>query len=104
MVKNQMIHQDCGTDNLQQLTSNPGPLLPKPFLRFQISWEDLIIIPFIMVMLRFIFQSFQLNLTLNLLQIQTPLQSNQLVMMKWTIYWSSSTQNMMMMKWMLTYV
>ena len=29
MVKNQMNHQDSGTANLQKLTSNPGPLLPK---------------------------------------------------------------------------
>ena len=34
-VKNQKNHQENGTANLRQLTSNPGPLLPEPTLRFQ---------------------------------------------------------------------
>ena len=56
----------------------------------------------IMVMLRFTLQSFQLNLTMNMFHIQTPLQPNQLMMMKWTIFWNYSTHNMMMILWMLT--
>ena len=43
MVKNQMNHQESVPDNLQQRTSNPGPLLPKLGLWFQISLVDLII-------------------------------------------------------------
>ena len=58
--------------------------------------------PLILVMLRFTLQSFQLNLSLNLFQIQTPLQSNQLMTMKWTISWDSFTKNMMRIFWMLT--
>ena len=73
-----------------------------PHLWFQISWGELIIIPFIMVMLRFNLQSFYLNLTLNLFHIRTPLQSNQSIMMKWTSSWNYSTQRMMMIFWMLT--
>ena len=55
---NLLIQQDNVTANLQYLTSNPGPLLPKPDLWFQISWGDLFLIPFIMVMLRFTLQIF----------------------------------------------
>ena len=44
---------------------------------------------------------FQLNLSLNLFQIQTTLRLNQLMMMKWTISWNSSTQKMMKTFWML---
>ena len=43
----------------------------------------------------------QLNLTLNLFQIQTPLRSNQFMIIKCTISWNSSTRNMMMILWML---
>ena len=32
MVKNQLTHQEIGTSNLQQITSNLGTLLPKPVL------------------------------------------------------------------------
>ena len=102
MVMNQLIHQKSGTENFQNITSNPGPLLLKPFLWVQLSWGDLIIIPLIMIMLILILQSFQLNLTLNLLHIHTPFQSNKWMMMKWTISWNSSTQNMMMIFCMLT--
>ena len=91
MMKNQMIHQESGTANLQHLTSNPGPLLPKPVLWFQISQEDLIIMPLIMVTLRFTLHSSQLNITLNLFHIQTPPQSNKLMMIKCTISWNYST-------------
>ena len=76
MVNNQLIHKESGTANLQQLTSNPGPLLPKPSLWFQISLGDLIIITFVLVMLSFTLQSSQFNLTLNQFQIHTPPQSN----------------------------
>ena len=85
MVKKQMNHQWSGSDNLQQLTSNPGTLLPTPSLWFQISWEDLIIIQLIMVMLKFTHQIFQLNITLNQSQIPTPLRLIQMVMIKWII-------------------
>ena len=102
MVKNQMNHQESGTANLQKLTSNPGPLLPTPALWFQLSWGDLIIMPWIMVMLRFILKIFQFNLTLNMFKIHTPLRLNQSTMMKWTISWNSSTQNIMHILWMLT--
>ena len=76
-----LIQQESVTANLQQLASNPGPLLPKPVLWFHLSWGDLIILSLIMVMLRFVIHIFQLNLTLNLFQIQTPLQSIQWVLM-----------------------
>ena len=76
-----MNHQEIGIDNLQQITSNPEPILPTPPLWFQLSLGDLIIIPLIMVMLRFTLQSFQLNLTMNQFQIQTPLLLNQFMMM-----------------------
>ena len=45
---------------------------------------------------------FLLNITLNMFQIQTPLRSNQLMMMKWKVSWDYFTQNMMMIFWMLT--
>ena len=54
-----------------------------------------------MVILRFTLQSVQLNLTLNQIQIQTPLWLNQLMMMKCTIYHNSSIQNTMKTFWML---
>ena len=96
-----MSHQESGTANLQNLNSNPVPLLPKPFLSFKLSWGDLIIMSLIMVMLRFTLHIFQFNLTLNIFHIQTPLQSNQLMMMKWNISCNYSTENMMMIFWML---
>ena len=55
-----------------------------------------------MMMLKFILQIFQLNLSLNQFQIQTPLQLNQLMMMKWIIYCNSYIQNMMNVFCMLT--
>ena len=55
-------------------------------------------------MLRFTLKSFYLNLTINLLQIHTPLQSNQLIIMKWTISWNYYTQNMMIIFWILTFI
>ena len=97
-----MSHQESGTANLQNLNSNTGPLLPKPILSFKISWGDLIILPLIMVILRFNLQSFQLNITLNMFQIHTPLLLNQSMMTKWTISWNFPTRNMMMIFWMLT--
>ena len=102
MVKNQMNHQESVTDNIQQLTSNPGHLLPKPVLWFQLSWGGLIIMIFIIVILSFTLHSFHLNQTLNLFQIQTPLQSNKSMMMKWTISCNYSTHNMMKIFWILT--
>ena len=102
MVKTQIIHQYIVKANFQCLTSNPVPILPKPVLWFQIPWGDLIIIPLIMSMLRSNLYSFQLNLTLNLFQIHTPLLSNQFMMMKCTIFYNSSTQNMMIILWVLT--
>ena len=53
------------------------------------------------MVLRFILQSYHWNLTLYLFHIQTPLQSNQLMTMKWTIYWNYSTKNIMVIFWML---
>ena len=99
-----MSHQESGTANLQNLNSNPVPLLPKPFLSFKLSWGDLIIMSLIMVMLRFTLHIFQFNLTLNIFHIQTPLQSNQLMMMKWNISCNSSTHSMMMIFLMLTFI
>ena len=46
-----------------------------------------------MVMLKFTLKIFQLNLTLNQFQIQTPLLLNQLMMIKWIISWNYSIQN-----------
>ena len=94
--------QDSGISNHHNLTSNPGTIPPTPDLWFHIPWVSLIIMPLIMVMLRFTLQRFQLNLTLNLFQIHTPLQLNKLMTMKWTISWNYSTQNMMKIFWMLT--
>ena len=54
-----------------------------------------------MVMLRFILQSLQLNPTLNLFHMQTPIQLNKLMMMKWTISRNFYPKNMMMIFWML---
>ena len=102
MVTNQLIHQESGRSNLQQITSKPRPILPKSILWFQLSWGYLSIIPLIMVMLRFTLQSFHLNLTLYMLHIQTPIRSNKLTMMKWNISWNSSTKKTMMIFWMLT--
>ena len=102
MVMKQKNHQYNGTVNLRRITSNPGPLLPEPTLWFQLSWVDLIIMPLIIVMLSFTLHIFQMILTLNQFHIHTPLQLNQLMMMKWIISWNSSTQNMMMIFYMLT--
>ena len=74
---NQLIHQESVTANLQRITSNSVPLLPKPVLWFQISWGCLISIPLIMVMLRFTLHILKLNITLNLFQIQTRIISDQ---------------------------
>ena len=57
-----------------------------------------------MVMLKFTLTIFQLNLTLNKFQIQTPLQLNQMMMMKWIISWNSSIKNTIEILWMLTYI
>ena len=54
-------------------------------------------------MLRFTLNIFQLNLTMNMFHIHTPLQSNQSMIMKWTISWNSSIQNIMMIFWMLSF-
>ena len=101
MVNNQMNRQESVTSNLHQLTSKPQQFLPTPDLQFQISWGDFITMSFILVMLIFTLQSFQLNQTLNLVHIQTLLQLNQLMMMKWNIYWNYSTLNMIMIFCML---
>ena len=85
MVKKQMNRQESETANLQQITSNTVPLFLSPVLWFQISWVYLIIMSLIMVVLRFTLQIFELNLTLNNFQIQTPLFLYQLMHMKWTI-------------------
>ena len=102
MQMNQRIHQESVTANLRQITSNPGPLLPKPVLGFQLSRVDLIINKLIMVMLRFTLQIFQFNLTLNILHNPTPIQSNHLMMMKCTISYNYFTHNMMVIFWILT--
>ena len=99
---NQLSHQESVTANLQQLTSNPVPLLLKPVLWFQLSWVYLIIMTLVMLVFRFTLQSSYLNLTLDIFQIQTPLRSNQFMMMKWTISWNFSTHNMMNIFWVLT--
>ena len=101
VVKEKMNYHDSRTANLQTITSNPVSLLSKLDMRFQLSWGDLIIMSLIMIMLRFTLHSFQLNLTLNLFQIQTPLRSNQLRIKKCTISCNSSIHNMMMIFWML---
>ena len=93
MVINKKNHQDNGTDNLRNLTSNPRPLLPKPTLLFKLSRGNLIIMPQIMVMLKSPLQSFQLSLTLNQLQIQTPLRLNELMKIKLIISWNYFIQN-----------
>ena len=102
MVMNQMNHQYNGTSNLRQFTSNPGPILPKPTLWFQLSWVGLIIMPLIMVMLRFTLKSFQLSLNRNQFQIHTPLRLNKLMTMKCIISWNYFIQNTMKIFWMLT--
>ena len=102
MVKNQLTHQESGIAKLQKLTSNTSHILPKTVLWFKLSWVDLIIMEFIMVMLKFTLHSYHLNIYLNLLHIQTPTQFNQLMMMECTISCSSSTNNMMIIFWMLT--
>ena len=74
--------EESGTANFQQITSNPGHLLPTQDLWSQISCVYLIIMTLIMVMLRFTLHIFQLNLTLDLFQIHTQLQLNKLMMIK----------------------
>ena len=59
--------------------------------------------PLITVMLKFTLQSFQLNLTLNQLQIKTPLRLDQSVTVKWIIFWNYSIQNTMNVLWTSTY-
>ena len=56
----------------------------------------------LMVVSRFTLKSFQLNLTLNLFQIQTPLLSIKSMMIKYTISCDYSIQNMMITFWILT--
>ena len=102
MAMNQMNHQENVTTNLQNITSNPVPLLPTPELWLQISWGDLIIMPLIMVMFKFTVQMFWLNSNLNQLHIHTPLRLNQLMMMKCIIFWNSFIQNTIKIFWMLT--
>ena len=102
MVKNQINRKESVTDNLHNLTSNSETFLPTPYLLFQLAWGYLIIIPLIIIMLGFILNSSQLNLTLNMFQIHTPLWLNKLMMMKLTISWKYFTQNMMMIFWILT--
>ena len=99
---NQLIHQDSGTSNLQQFTSNTGTFLPKQVLWFWLSWGDLIIMPLIMVMLSYTLQSINFNMSLDLFQIHTPLLSNKMMIIKLTNSWNSSTQSMMMIFWVLT--
>ena len=57
-------------------------------------------------MLRFTLKNFQKNLTLtmNLFQIQTPLQLNKWMIMKCNISWSSSTGSRMIIFWMLNFI
>ena len=74
MVTKQLIHQDSGTAKIQKITSNALTLFLKTVLWFQLSRGELIIMPLIMVMLRFNLKSLQLNLTLNLFQIHTLLR------------------------------
>ena len=76
IVMNQMDHQESRTANLQQITSNPVPLLPTPALWSQLSWLDLIIVPLIILMLKFALHIFQLNKTLDVFQIQAPFWFN----------------------------
>ena len=92
MVINQLIHQESEIANVQPFTSTPRPLLPKQVLWFRLSWGYLIIIPLIMVMMRFTLQSFasstssisafvttisppplRLSLDVNLLNLTSPL-------------------------------
>ena len=101
MAMKQMNHQESGASKLQKLTSNPVPLLPTPALRFQLSWGELTIIPFIMVMLKFTLQIFKMNLTPNQFQIQTPLQLNQSIIMKCIISCNYYINNRMKILWML---
>ena len=98
------MHQESGTDNLQQSTSNNVPLLPKLVLWFQPLQRNLIIMPLIMVILRFNHHNIHINLPLTLFQIQTPLQSNKLMTMKRTNFWNYSTKSMIMIFWVLNSV
>ena len=98
---NKLSHQENETANLQHITSNTGTIFPNPSLWFHLSWVYLIIMPLIMSTLRFTLQIFQLNPTINLFRIHTPLQSNKSTIMKWTIYCNYSTHSTMMIFWML---
>ena len=98
---NQLIHQEIDAANLHKFTSNFIPVLQNISLCFWPSWGYLIITLLIMVMLRFILQSINLNILLTWFQIRAPLQSNQLTMMKFTNSWNSSTWIMMMIFWVL---
>ena len=76
-------------------------LFPKIVLCFQLSWGDSIIMPLIKVILSFTLKGVYLKIPLNLFQICTPLQPNQLMIVKWSNYCNSSTQSMMLIFWML---
>ena len=102
MVKNQTNHQESGTCNLQKLTSNTGPLIPSKSIWFQLSREDLIIMPFIILILRFTLHSFYLNLTINMFHIKRLLLLNQLMIVKRAISWNSNINNTMKTFWVLT--
>ena len=103
MVKKKTNYQESGTANIQNITSNQGPLIPKPALWLHLSWVDLIYMPLIIVMLRFTLHSFQLNLSLGLFHIHTTLWLNKLIMMKRTISRNSYTHNMIKIFWMLIF-
>ena len=81
--------------------SRTSPLNTSPVVSSIIG--GIIIMLLIMVMLRFTLHSFQLNWTLNIFQIKKPLRLNQLMMMKWTIYWNYFTQKNMNIFCVLTY-
>ena len=102
MLSKKMIHQEIVTANLQQFTSDPGLLLPKSVLWFQLSYGDLIIMTLIMVMFRFTLWSIHLNLPLNFFHIRTQLRSTQLMTIKWVNSWDSSTQMIVMVFLILT--
>ena len=101
VYKNQMKHQESGINKLQNIISNPRPLLSIPALWFHLSGGYLIIMLLIMVMSSFTLQIIHWNQPMTLLQIQILLQPIQLMMIKRYSSLDYFTHNMTMIFWIL---
>ena len=101
IVINRLKHQENRTSHIQQFTPNTSPLIPILFLWYKTSWLYLIIMLIIMVMYRFTLHIIPCNIPMSLFQTRITLKLNHLMIMKYTIFFNSSTHNIMMIFWML---